>query len=214
MPLENGKYVAPEFVNDTAPALSADEMNAMAGAVAGAVEFDRALELSNEQKTQAVNNIGALSKQSQTLSSAEKSNVLSNVGAVSYNSQSLTAAQKFQAVTNIGAVTFASAQGLTAAQKTQVKANIGAVGASGVAVSVAKTAWNGSSAPYTASVTVNGVTASNNIVVGIGSVTAAQYAAFVDAQIACTAQSANKITLTAFGDKPTIALPISVVILS
>ena len=64
MPLENGKYVAPEFVNDTAPALSADEMNAMAGAVAGAVEFDRALELSNAQKTQAVNNIGALSKQS------------------------------------------------------------------------------------------------------------------------------------------------------
>lgn len=41
MPLENGQYVAPTFVNGSAPALNASEMNALAGAAAGAVEYDR-----------------------------------------------------------------------------------------------------------------------------------------------------------------------------
>ena len=39
MPLENGQYVAPTFVNGSAPALNASEMNALAGAAAGAVEY-------------------------------------------------------------------------------------------------------------------------------------------------------------------------------
>ena len=53
MPLQDGQYVAPTFVNDSAPALNADEMNAMAQAVEGAVEYDRPMELTEAQKAQA-----------------------------------------------------------------------------------------------------------------------------------------------------------------
>lgn len=70
------------------------------------------------------------------------------------------------------------------------------------------------SASGTITLTATGVTASNNIVVGAGSgCTADQYAALAKAQILCTAQAANSITLTAFGTVPTIDVPISVVIL-
>lgn len=214
MPLENGQYVAPTFVNDSAPALSADEMNAMAGSVQGAVEYDRAQTLTDAEKTQALGNMGGVGVLPQTLTTAEKTQALENINAVSYASQSLTTAQKTQAAGNIGAVSYAGAQSLTAAQKTQSRTNIGAVAASGVNVSVAASAWSGSSAPYTATVTVSGVTSSNLIVVGIRSTaSASQYTAFSDGQIICSAQASNSITLKAFGEKPTVSLPVSVLIL-
>jgi len=58
MPLVNGQYTAPTWVNDSAPAINASELNAMSGAIAGAVEFDRSQSLTTSQKETARNNIG------------------------------------------------------------------------------------------------------------------------------------------------------------
>ncbi len=71
--------------------------------------------------------------------------------------------------------------------------------------------WTGSAAPYTQSIAISGMTAAKKIQVGLApTATAAQYAAAAKAQLHCTAQSAGSITVTAFGTKPAIALPIVV----
>ena len=73
------------------------------------------------------------------------------------------------------------------------------------------TTWTGSAAPYTQSISIPGMTAAKKIQVGLApTATAAQYAAAAKAQLHCTAQSAGSITVTAFGTKPAIALPIVV----
>ncbi len=60
MPINtNGTYVSPTWVNENEPALDADELNAMSGAIAGAVEYDRDMTLTAEQQTQARTNINA-----------------------------------------------------------------------------------------------------------------------------------------------------------
>ena len=58
MPLVNGQYAAPTWVNDSAPAINASELNAMSGAIAGAVEYDRVQNLTTAQKSVARVNIG------------------------------------------------------------------------------------------------------------------------------------------------------------
>ncbi len=71
------------------------------------------------------------------------------------------------------------------------------------------TAWSGSSAPFTQTVAIAGLSASAKIFVGLASgATDAEYAAASAAQLMCTAQAANQITVTARGTKPTIALPL------
>lgn len=67
MPIQDGQYVAPTFVNDAAPALNASEMNALAGAAAGAVEYDRTMALNSAQKQQARKNIQATSASAATV---------------------------------------------------------------------------------------------------------------------------------------------------
>lgn len=67
--------------------------------------------------------------------------------------------------------------------------------------------------PSTQVINAVGVTADNNILVGGGSLTAQQLEAMISAQIMCTAQANGTITLTAYGEKPTIDLPIAVIIL-
>lgn len=88
-----------------------------------------------------------------------------------------------------------------------------------VAVTVTATAagWTdaGPSGPYTQTVNVTGVTASNNIIVGLASsATAQQRAAARDAAMSATAQGAGTITITCDGSSaPTVDLPVAVIIL-
>ena len=86
-----------------------------------------------------------------------------------------------------------------------------------VNVSVATTAWAASSTytgyGFAATVTATGVTASNNIIVGMSATaTLAQEEACAAAGVQCKAQAANSITLYA-KTKPTVALPITVMIM-
>lgn len=67
----NGTYVAPTWVNDNEPALDADELNAMSGAIAGAVEYDRSMSLSSSQQETARTNIGAASQADMTQAQAD-----------------------------------------------------------------------------------------------------------------------------------------------
>ena len=73
--------------------------------------------------------------------------------------------------------------------------------------------WTGTSAPYTYTLAVNGVTAnSNQELLPALNITEEQLTALQAANIQDGGQAANSITLTAFGDKPTIDLPIRVIV--
>lgn len=73
------------------------------------------------------------------------------------------------------------------------------------------TTWTGSAAPYTQAVAISGMTADAKIEVGLASTaTAEQYAAAAAAQLMCTAQAEGSITMTAYGEKPAVAIPILV----
>jgi len=71
--------------------------------------------------------------------------------------------------------------------------------------------WTGADAPYTQDVTVTGLAATAKIDVGLSSnASATEYDAALSAKLHCTAQAANQITITAFGTKPTVTIPILV----
>ena len=73
--------------------------------------------------------------------------------------------------------------------------------------------WSGSSAPYTITLSINGVTTSNNVEILIpGSATNAQVEAWMAAGIVNGAQTTNSVTLKAYGDKPSINIPIEAII--
>lgn len=75
-------------------------------------------------------------------------------------------------------------------------------------------AWSGSTAPFTQTVTVSGVTASSNGSVGLANAaTDAQWDAAVKAQIRKTVQGANSLTFKAYGSKPTVNLPCAVTLI-
>lgn len=73
--------------------------------------------------------------------------------------------------------------------------------------------WSGSSAPYANTLSVEGATASNNIELTTPStITSAQVSAYSAANIASAAQANGSVTVYAYGAKPTIDLPITVIV--
>ena len=95
MPLDtNGKYVAPspEWTNDNEPAIDADELNAMSGAIAGAVEYDRELTLTEEEQEQARSNIGAASEDDMTTMKADMTQAKADILALKQAVAALQAA--------------------------------------------------------------------------------------------------------------------------
>ena len=82
-----------------------------------------------------------------------------------------------------------------------------------VAITATAAGWS-SETPPTQTIAVTGVTATNNIVVSVAStITSTQYDAACDGKLVCTGQAAGNITLTAYGIKPAVNIPMSVVIL-
>ena len=71
----------------------------------------------------------------------------------------------------------------------------------------------GTTAPFTYTLTVTGVTATNVIeILPSSSATVAQITAMASALIAGGTQTTNSITLNAYGTKPSVDLPITIII--
>lgn len=84
----------------------------------------------------------------------------------------------------------------------------------GVTATATSAGWTGTAAPFTQIISIDGVTTTNNIEVGLAStMTLDQIKESTKCIIQCTAKGVNQITLTAFKNKPTIDLPIQVIIL-
>lgn len=78
-------------------------------------------------------------------------------------------------------------------------------------VSLASTGWTGETAPYTQTVTVTGVSTDSMLEVGISdTATDEQYEQARDAQLRATAAGTGSVTIKAYGDKPTTAIPVLV----
>lgn len=75
-------------------------------------------------------------------------------------------------------------------------------------------AWTGSAAPYTQTVSVMGLAARSNGTIGLSqSATAAQRAAAREAMLCVTGQASGALTVTADGEKLTVDIPVTVTIL-
>lgn len=73
--------------------------------------------------------------------------------------------------------------------------------------------WIGEEAPYTQTISIDKVTPTSIVDIdAASSVTAEQLDAYINAKIIDSEQSAGSITLKAFGEKPTIEIPLKVVI--
>ena len=82
-------------------------------------------------------------------------------------------------------------------------------------VTCSSSSWSGSAAPYTNTIYVSGVTASNLVEVGLSSsANDDQVKACMSASIAKITQASGSITLYAYGTKPTTNIPLSVVIIN
>lgn len=77
------------------------------------------------------------------------------------------------------------------------------------------TTWDGSSAPYTQTISISGVKANSIVEISLpSSATAAQVTAFQKLNLQDGGQTAGSITLRAFGTKNTISIPVNVVVRS
>lgn len=79
---------------------------------------------------------------------------------------------------------------------------------------LSKSGWSGSAKPYTFVLNnVSGVTANNNVELVVPSnISLVQVEAYQSAAIVTGTQAVNSITLKAYGEKPTIDLPITVIV--
>ena len=81
-----------------------------------------------------------------------------------------------------------------------------------VNLTLAANSWTGNSAPYTQTLSVTGLTASQNGTIGLAnSATAAQRTAARSALLSVGTQSAGSVIIIADGIVPTIDLPITVI---
>lgn len=141
-------------------------------------------------------------------------------------SQGTTAKGKFLSVGTDGNVTTVDSPANSCVSKwqgTSVSGKVLAVGTDGYVTTVDKsstkttatigTTWSGSSAPYTQSISITGVTANNVVEISLPTnATAAQVTAYNDLVLQDGGQSTGTITLRAFGSKNTITIPINVII--
>lgn len=82
-----------------------------------------------------------------------------------------------------------------------------------VNTTLSASSWSGSSSPYTYVLSVSGVTATNvNEINFSSSATDAQVEAYQNAMLKDGGQSNGKITLKATGDKPTVDIPITIIV--
>ena len=96
---------------------------------------------------------------------------------------------------------------------TLTAAEVGAAVPSTQVPATLTTAWSGTG-PFTQAVTIAGMTATKNGIIGLApTATAAERTAAKAASLMLTSQGTNTITITADGDKPTIAIPIVVALL-
>ena len=78
---------------------------------------------------------------------------------------------------------------------------------------ITSTLWTGDAAPYTATLSVKEVTADNIVEVILApTVTTEQIQACMGASIVTGTQAAGSITLNAYGEKPTVDIPITVIV--
>jgi hypothetical protein len=97
-------------------------------------------------------------------------------------------------------------------EATQTALNAKVEKSSIVTATLLSTGWTGDAAPYSYALAVSGVTAtSNQEVLPALNITAEQLKALQSANIQDGGQAANTMTLKAYGDKPTIDLPIRVI---
>lgn len=141
-------------------------------------------------------------------------------------SQGTTAKGKFLSVGTDGNVTTVDSPANSCVSKWQGTAASGktlTVGTDGYVTAVDKsstkatatigTTWTGSSAPYTQSINITGVTADNVVEISLPTnATAAQVSAYNDLVLQDGGQATGKITLRAFGTKNSITIPINVII--
>lgn len=73
--------------------------------------------------------------------------------------------------------------------------------------------WEGSEAPYTNTITISGATETNDIqVMPADTITVDQAGSWSGAMIMAATQASGSITLKAFGDKPEIDIPVTVLV--
>ena len=72
--------------------------------------------------------------------------------------------------------------------------------------------WSGYSSPYTYTVSVNGVTSTNDVQVILNSTSSSVATEWMNAAIVNGTQTTNNITLYAYGKKPTSNIPIAVLV--
>ena len=120
----------------------------------------------------------------------------------------------------LNAVSYGRQQNLTDAQKLQARTNIGVLYHRSGTITLYPEYWAGTEAPYTYSAALSNVVDGDGIIGMSPAVTAEQYTAFCDAQIVATGLTVDSATntatleLKAFGTKPTIQLPASLMVTS
>ena len=193
-----------------------------------------AQELTDGQKTQARNNIGAGTS---NITSNDITTQINNNSVKFSSTQNLTGEQKLQARNNIGAgtsnlttsnitsiiegsaVKYTSAQDLSTTEKTQARNNIGA-GTSNV-VTFTRTAtctvanWTGTG-PYTQELTVQGIVADSQPVIDydFSGATTSNIDTLLDEynKVNRFVTGTNKITAYCYGNKPTVNVPINILV--